>query len=176
LARRIDMQIKTAIQVLPSLAVIGLLLLVGACAPEQPATDAAATEAEAQPSEAPETQPAADLDMEVDSAALETVVAACQAEVETFCSQVTPGGGRLLACFAAHEDKLSGGCSQALYGFSSELEAFTRALAFAANACYEDITRFCADVEGGEGRVAECLIENQSEVSTGCLEAMGLSQ
>ena len=90
---------------------------------------------------------------------------ACQAEVESYCSQVTPGGGRLLACFAAHEDKLSGGCSKALYGFSTELEAFTRAMAFAANACYEDITRFCADVEGGEGRVADCLIQNQSEVS-----------
>jgi len=154
--------------------VIALLLLTGACAPEQPETDAGPTEVEVQPSESAETPPADDYDMAVDSAALESVVAACQPEVETYCSQVTPGGGRLLACFAAHEDKLSGECSKALYGFSTQLEAFTRALAFAADACYEDLTRFCADVEGGEGQVANCLIENQSEVSETCLEAMGL--
>lgn len=170
------MKIRTTIQPLSSLGVIGLLLLAGACAPEQPATDAGSADVEVQPSEVVEAPPAADLDMEVDSAALETVVAACQAEVETYCSQVTPGGGRLLACFAAHEDKLSGECSKALYGFSTELEAFTRALAFAANACYEDITRLCADVESGEGRVANCLLENQAEVSADCLEAMGLGQ
>ena len=168
------MKIRTAIQRLPSLAVIGLLLSVGACAQEPPATDTGSADVEVQPSEAPESMPATDLDMEVDSAALETVVAACLTEVDTYCSSVTPGGGRLLACFATHEDKLSGGCSKALQDFSTELEAFTRAMAFAANACYEDINRFCADVQGGEGRVANCLIENQSEVSATCLEAMGL--
>ena len=168
------MKTRTTTQLLPSLGVIGLLLLAGACAPEQPATEAESDAGEVQPSEVPETMPASDLDMEVDSAALEAVVAACNTELETYCSQVTPGGGRVLACFAAHEDKLSGGCSKALYGFSTELEAFTRAMAYTANACYEDITRFCADAEGGEGRVAECLIENQSEVSPTCLEAMGI--
>ena len=39
---------------------------------------------------------------------IEDALEACKPEIETYCSQVTPGDGRLLACFVAHEDKLSG--------------------------------------------------------------------
>jgi hypothetical protein len=168
------MKPSARVQLFTGLVLTGLLVVSGACAPQPSADDSGTTEAEMQPSESLEVAPAVEYDMEVDDAAVQSVAAACQLEVETYCSQVTPGGGRLLACFAAHEDKLSGECSKALYGFTSELEAFTRALAFTAGACYEDITRLCADVEGGEGRVADCLIENQSEVSAACLEAVGL--
>ena len=40
---------------------------------------------------------------------------ACKEDIKNYCSNVTPGEGRLLACAAAHEDKLSGQCSYALY-------------------------------------------------------------
>ena len=30
----------------------------------------------------------------------------CSKEIETYCSSVTPGGGRLVSCARAHEDKL----------------------------------------------------------------------
>ena len=53
---------------------------------------------------------------------------ACQSEIETYCSQVTPGQGRLLACFVTHEDKLSGACSWALYEAAAALEDFVAAI------------------------------------------------
>ena len=39
---------------------------------------------------------------------IDNVMKACETEINTYCSQVTLGEGRLLACFYAHEDKISG--------------------------------------------------------------------
>ena len=36
---------------------------------------------------------------------VDNVKKACATELTTYCSQVTPGEGRILACFFAHEDK-----------------------------------------------------------------------
>ena len=52
---------------------------------------------------------------------LEYLVDACEADLTQYCSQVTPGNGRLLHCVAAHEDKLSGQCEYALYQAASLL-------------------------------------------------------
>ena len=41
------------------------------------------------------------------SSIVENVIEACQNEIDSFCNQVTPGGGRMLACFYAHENKLT---------------------------------------------------------------------
>ena len=38
----------------------------------------------------------------------------CSKEIETYCSSVTPGGGRLVSCARAHEDKLSSECIYAI--------------------------------------------------------------
>ena len=46
----------------------------------------------------------------------------CATEIEDFCSQVTLGDGRLLACFYAHEDKITGQCQYALYNAAAQLE------------------------------------------------------
>ena len=103
---------------------------------------------------------------------VEQVLQACQPEIESYCSQVTLGDGRLLACFIAHEDKLSGQCGWALYEAMDELEAFMNAVAYVADSCWDDIVEHCSEVQMGEGRVAVCLLENESEVSPACKEAM----
>ena len=60
------------------------------------------------------------------------MIDACKPEIEAYCSQVTPGNGRLLHCVAAHEDKLSGQCEYALYQAASLLEALSPERARAA--------------------------------------------
>lgn len=97
---------------------------------------------------------------------------ACEPEIESFCSQVTPGDGRLLACFVAHEDKLSGQCGWALYEAMDELEAFMDAITFLAESCWDDIVEQCSEVEMGEGRVAKCLLDHEDDVSSACKGAM----
>ena len=103
---------------------------------------------------------------------VERALEVCRPEIETYCSQVTPGEGRLLACFIAHEDKISGQCGWAVYEAMSELEALVDAIAYVADACWDDMVEHCAEVEMGEGRVAECLLLHREEVSSQCSQAM----
>jgi hypothetical protein len=102
----------------------------------------------------------------------EKALQACQPEIDKFCSQVTPGDGRLLACFAAHEDKLSGKCEWALYEAMDQLESFVNAVAYLADSCWDDLEKHCGEVEMGEGRVAKCLLDHEGEVSPTCQQAM----
>ena len=104
--------------------------------------------------------------------AVEQALEICQPEIESYCSQVTPGDGRLLACFMAHEDKLSGQCSWALYAAMDELEAFMNAVAYVADSCWDDMEEFCGEVQMGEGRVATCLLDHKEDVSETCRQAM----
>lgn len=101
-----------------------------------------------------------------------TVEKGCATEIESYCSQVTLGEGRLLACFYAHEDKLSGQCQYALYSASAQLEHAISALNYLAGQCQNDIQNLCANVQLGEGRVVECLKANAESVSAPCTQAM----
>jgi hypothetical protein len=96
----------------------------------------------------------------------------CAVEIEKYCSQVTQGEGRLLACFYAHEDKLSGQCQYALYNASAQLEHAVSALNYVAGQCQDDILAHCASVQMGEGRIKQCLESNADSVSAPCKTAM----
>ena len=101
-----------------------------------------------------------------------TIETGCAAEIESYCSQVTIGEGRLLACFYAHEDKLSGQCQYALYTASAELEHAVSALNYVAGQCQADIVKLCATVQAGEGRILECLDSQKDTVSAQCKQAV----
>lgn len=101
-----------------------------------------------------------------------TVTTGCEAEIKNYCSQVTAGEGRLLACFFAHEDKLSGQCQYALYTASAQLEHAISALNYVAGQCQSDIMNHCASVQAGEGRILDCLEANSESVSAMCKQAI----
>jgi len=103
---------------------------------------------------------------------LEYVVNACEGDLEQYCSQVTPGEGRLLHCVAAHEDKLSGQCEYALYQAASLLEQLSVAIVYFAQSCQTEIETLCRDVEAGEGRILACLTENEAQVGDTCRKAI----
>ena len=103
---------------------------------------------------------------------VDNVKKACETEITTYCSQVTPGEGRILACFFAHEDKLSGRCQYALYEAAAELDAFATAINHLATQCKDDLLKYCAQVELGEGRVATCLLDHKAEVTAACQQAI----
>ena len=105
---------------------------------------------------------------------IENAMEACKPEIESYCSQVTPGDLRMLACFFAHEDKLSGRCSWALYQGAAQLEQFAAALTHVAVQCLDDLEKHCGEVRLGEGRVASCLLEHQQkkELTTACSQAI----
>jgi len=96
----------------------------------------------------------------------------CEADLEQYCSQVTPGEGRLLHCVAAHEDKISGQCQLALFGAAVVLSELADAIQYLAESCATEIESLCADVAMGEGRVLACLAENEAELGEQCASAL----
>ena len=103
---------------------------------------------------------------------LEYVLASCESDIEQYCSQVTPGEGRLLHCAAAHEDKLSGQCSYALYQAASLLEQLSMAIVYVAESCETEIETLCGEVKAGEGRILACLEENGESLGEPCMKAL----
>ena len=100
------------------------------------------------------------------------VLEGCSSELAQYCTEVTPGEGRLLACLYAYGDKLSGQCDYALYDAAVRLEQAVGAVVYVASECRSELDTHCADVEVGEGRVAQCLKDHASQLSSRCEQAL----
>ena len=116
--------------------------------------------------------PAAAEESAAEESLMDYVQSACQADLDKYCSQVTPGEGRLLYCVAAHEDKLSGQCSYALYEAAALLAELAESVENVATACEPDIESLCGAVEAGEGRILSCLEANKDKASQACKDAV----
>jgi len=103
---------------------------------------------------------------------VETVAKGCDKEIKTYCKDVTPGEGRVLACLYAHEDKLSGQCEYALYDAAAQLERFVAALTYVANECEDDLEKYCANIQPGQGRLLACLDKNKKKIQKRCKQAL----
>jgi hypothetical protein len=84
---------------------------------------------------------------------LQSVATGCQAELDGYCKNVTPGDGRILACLYAYGDKLSSKCEYALYDAAVQLERAVAAMAYVANECGDDLSQHCSGVAMGQGRL-----------------------
>lgn len=140
---------------------VGLSLSLGACTTSQ-------TKSSAVPKTTSTTNTAA----ATNEGPLETFMQGCKTELETYCKNVTPGDGRVIACIYAHEDKLSGHCENALYDSAQQLENAVAALAYLATECDADIEKHCSNVEPGEGRIMDCMEPHLNNVSKRCQKAM----
>ena len=96
---------------------------------------------------------------------------ACRAEINAYCTKITPGNGRVVACLYAHQGQLSGRCDLVLFDAAAELQQIMGAMQRVAEVCKPDIEHLCGDVERGEGRIAACLKKNQMALSSPCHDA-----
>ena len=103
---------------------------------------------------------------------VQSVLDGCDKELKTYCKDVTPGQGRLLACLYAHGDKLSGQCEYALYDAAVQLERAVAALSYLVNECRDDLETLCSGVPAGQGRLLKCLEDNNAKVSSRCNQAL----
>ena len=103
---------------------------------------------------------------------VETVARGCESELKNYCQDVTPGEGRILSCLYAYGDKLSGQCEFALYDAAAQLERFVASLSYVANECDQDIDKYCASVEAGEGRILACLEAQGTKIQGRCTQAL----
>lgn len=99
---------------------------------------------------------------------VEEALKGCSKEIKTYCSTVTPGGGRLVSCAKAHEDKLSSECIYAINRAGYWLEFLTRTLSYVASQCGADALKYCPDVKLGEERVLNCLRANNAKLNKYC--------
>ncbi len=106
------------------------------------------------------------------SAIVERVTKACESETKAYCSQVTPGRGRLLSCLYAHEDKISAECIYALYDALAILERTLDSISYWVTQCDRDIDTHCGATEMGEGRIARCLLDKKADLSERCRSAI----
>ncbi len=97
---------------------------------------------------------------------------ACSQEIRTFCAQVTPGEGRLFACFAVHENRLSENCAGAVHEVAPRLGAMASSIAFIERSCKIDIEKSCTDVELGKGRITRCLKAQYKDATPICQQAL----
>ena len=104
--------------------------------------------------------------------ALDTFSEGCQTELTTYCKDVTPGEGRVLACLYAFSDKLSPRCEYALYDSMNQLSLTLTNLSYAINECSDDLDAYCLDIKPGEGRLLDCLKKNEDKVSKRCMTAL----
>ena len=103
---------------------------------------------------------------------VQTVAKGCKAELESYCKDVTPGEGRILACLYSYQDRLSGKCEYALFDAAVQLERAVAALAYVVNECADDLDMHCSSVAVGEGRLLKCLEKNDKKVSARCKDAL----
>ncbi len=103
---------------------------------------------------------------------IDSVAKGCEKELKSYCKDVTPGEGRIVACLYAFSDKLSPRCEYALYDASAQLERAIAQLTYVANECRADLNSFCADVKPGQGRLMACMEKNEQKLSSRCKQAM----
>ena len=107
---------------------------------------------------------------------VERAIIACENELTTFCSTVTPGQGRLMMCLGAHEDKISVGCAVAVYDAAVAIDVLAGLIAAIGMACEQEIVDHCATptsdteivVEAGQGQVVGCLAAHQAKLGNAC--------
>jgi Golgi apparatus protein 1 len=104
--------------------------------------------------------------------AIEKMEKSCATEIKKYCSDVTPGGGHMVYCMQAHDDKMGPSCAYDLEDAVLNLQVAGDVLKDAVNACRADIAGVCGKIQPGQGRVAACLVENRTTVSPGCADAI----
>ncbi len=110
------------------------------------------------------------------NARVEKLESMCAKDIKKYCRDVTPGGGRMVYCMQAHEDKISTKCAFELEEAAASVQTAAEALKDGVIACKAEINGVCGKIKPGEGRIATCLLENKSTASAGCVEAIAKVQ
>jgi Cysteine rich repeat len=92
----------------------------------------------------------------------------CSSELKQYCSAVKPGGGRLLACAHAYEDKLSPQCVASIVRATYLLDVYKKTIVYVGVQCVSDAKKYCPEVEPGEERIVKCLQSKKSQLAKYC--------
>jgi hypothetical protein len=100
----------------------------------------------------------------------------CAPEIAKYCSNVTPGAHRIVACLISYEDKISPRCRMTAYLGSDDLGVRMKALKAMAKSCSADILQYCSSVSAGGGRIYDCLMKNKATLTDECRNQVPTAQ
>jgi len=103
------------------------------------------------------------------SSAVQRIEAACGEEIERFCGDVTPGGGRMASCMDAYSDQLSRSCQSALRRSVNRIQ---QAVANIADGCMSAVQQQC----GNAYNVKQCLQQKNSSLPQSCQTIVAVAQ
>lgn len=93
----------------------------------------------------------------------------CKDDIKKYCSDVTPGQGRVAACIKSQENHLSTTCKSAWVGARKDIsKRIDKADVAFRKSCGADVQKFCSNVPSGEGRLMNCLDQHESDLSSSC--------
>lgn len=85
----------------------------------------------------------------------------CKDDVEKFCKDIKPGGGRIWACLKSHESELTAACTERMAQSREKGKEFVKA-------CSADAKKLCKGIPRGKGRVVSCLKSHEAELDAPC--------
>lgn len=104
------------------------------------------------------------------------VTEACTDDAEKLCKGVEAGHGRVIRCLAEHEAKLTADCRvevEKAKGTKAEVQQKVEEKKDAMQeACATDVTKHCAGVEKGHGRILQCLKNHEAALTPACKAAL----
>jgi len=102
---------------------------------------------------------------------------ACEEDVNTYCSEVEAGGGRVHNCLLEHKTQLTESCAKQEDRLN-QMQSGDIRLQASFKACSEEMAVYCKTVEPGRGRTFRCLQNNLGKVdfSAQCREQVERKQ
>ena len=91
----------------------------------------------------------------------------CTPEIQTYCADVQPGGGRLMQCLKTNEPKLSMACAKRLHELQ---ETFSGPLGI----CRDDWVAYCYHPRAATANkdIIQCLETYLGQLSSACQKAL----
>jgi hypothetical protein len=85
----------------------------------------------------------------------------CADDIARFCAGIKDGQAQIRQCLKEHQGELSSPCQARVQTIQQRLQGMS-------DACESDVQQFCKDVRLGGGRLAQCLQQHMSELSSTC--------
>ncbi|MBI3557427.1 MAG: hypothetical protein HY074_14275 [Deltaproteobacteria bacterium] len=90
---------------------------------------------------------------------------ACSSDIQKYCADVQPGGGKMVDCLNQHENDLTAACKTLKKEAHDRYQAIHERF---EKACGDDVQKFCADVKPGMGRMTDCLSTHENDLTQAC--------
>ena len=96
----------------------------------------------------------------------------CAPDLAKFCSRITPGEGRKVACLISYSDRISPRCRLTAYLAGKALAENMLRLERLAFRCSADIQSLCYNFGIGGGRIYDCLKKNKARLVSDCRQSL----